>query len=306
MSKIISTAIMLFALSILPASAQNARSFVSAHGSDTAACTLAAPCRTFAAAYAATNASGEIDVLDAAGYGALTITKAISIVNDGVGTAGVIVPSGGVGITINAGPNDAVSLRGLSIDGEGSGFNGIQFNAGKSLTVENSTIRHLSNGIQFAPNASSRLSIANSSISDNSAGMVVAPSGSGAVTIVLNRVEVNNNTNHGIEVDGNAGTTLAATVTDSVVANNGDVGIFAFNIVNAPTTVTVVRSVSANNNTGIDAAGTGVTLRLANSTVTGNSLHGWIVGSGVLGTYGDNYIDSNGPNTGSLTLVTKQ
>jgi len=72
--------------------------------------TAARSCRTLAVALTATNAGGEIDVLDPAGYDSLTITKAISIVNDGVGTAGVIVPSG-VGITINAGTSDAVSLR---------------------------------------------------------------------------------------------------------------------------------------------------------------------------------------------------
>src|ERR1035437_7279007 len=87
----------------VPAQAQNARSFVSGHGLDTNACTLAAPCRTLAHAFSLTNAGGEIDVLDPVGYGSLTINKAMSSVNDGVGTAGVIVPSGGVGITINAG-----------------------------------------------------------------------------------------------------------------------------------------------------------------------------------------------------------
>ena len=65
-------------LSAVPAQA-NTRSFVSGHGSDAAACTLAAPCRTFAAAYAVTVAGGEIDVLDPGGYGALTIFSAISI-----------------------------------------------------------------------------------------------------------------------------------------------------------------------------------------------------------------------------------
>src|ERR1035437_10457367 len=77
--------------SAAPAQAQNGRSFVSGHGSDAAACTLAAPCRTLAAAFAATNASGEIDVLDPAGYGALTIPKAARIVHDGGGTAGGVV-----------------------------------------------------------------------------------------------------------------------------------------------------------------------------------------------------------------------
>src|SRR5450759_891694 len=84
-----------------PAQAQNARSFVSGHGLDTNACTLAAPCRTLAGAFLATNAGGEIDVLDTAGYGALTINKAISIVNDGA-VASVLVPSGGTGLTLNA------------------------------------------------------------------------------------------------------------------------------------------------------------------------------------------------------------
>src|SRR6202790_5104987 len=89
-----------------PAQALNARSFVSGHGADTNACTLASPCRTFAVAFGNTNAGGEIDVLDPAGYGALTINKAISIVNDGVGTAGVLAPAAGNGITITTSPTD--------------------------------------------------------------------------------------------------------------------------------------------------------------------------------------------------------
>src|SRR5438034_6164872 len=83
---------------ILPAApvrAQNVASFVSGHGVDSNPCTLAAPCRSFQRAHDMTNANGEIDVLDPAGYGSLTITKAISIVNDGIGTARVIAPSGG-------------------------------------------------------------------------------------------------------------------------------------------------------------------------------------------------------------------
>src|SRR5262249_428617 len=74
-------------LSVAPAHAASDRPFVSGHGSDANNCSLATPCRSFATAFAATNAGGEIDVLDPAGYGPLTITHAISIVNDGVGTA---------------------------------------------------------------------------------------------------------------------------------------------------------------------------------------------------------------------------
>src|SRR5690348_13712375 len=125
--------------------AQATRTFVSPAGNDADPCSLAAPCRTFAAAYAATNAGGEIAVLGTAGYGTLTISKAISIVNGGGFEAGIAVPSSGTGITISAGATDAVSLRGLSIEGAGVGQTGIEFLGGKSLTVENCIIRHVTN-----------------------------------------------------------------------------------------------------------------------------------------------------------------
>src|ERR1700686_3123745 len=82
------------ALPTLPAQAQNARSFVSSTGSGANNCSLTAPCRSFVGAYAQTNAGGEIDVLNTAGYGPLTITGAISIVNDG-GTPSGLIPPGG-------------------------------------------------------------------------------------------------------------------------------------------------------------------------------------------------------------------
>lgn len=262
--------------STAPAQALNGRSFVSAHGNDSAACTLAAPCRTLAAAFLATSAGGEIDVLDPAGYGALTINKAISIVNDGVGTAGVIVPSGGTGIIINAGTNDAISLRGLSIEGGGTGASGIKFNSGKSLTVENCVIRHMTGeGIDFLPTtATSALTVSNSLIADNgNDGIVVAPTGS--ATAVFNRLEVNNNGDIGIHVDGqlSPGTnTIKASVSESVVASNVLAGFFSFTQAgNAPTSLMVFHSVAANNGFGVEAQGTGATLRLANSSVTGNT-----------------------------------
>ena len=72
-------------LCAVPAHALPTRTWVSGKGTDAGACTVTAPCRTFAFALTQTNAGGEIDVLDPAGYGAVTIAKAISIVNDGVG-----------------------------------------------------------------------------------------------------------------------------------------------------------------------------------------------------------------------------
>jgi hypothetical protein len=186
------------ALQAAPASALNARTFVSGHGNDANPCNFSGPCRTFSAANAKTAPSGEITVLDVAGYGPLTITTSLSIVNDGVGETGIILIAAGNAITISAGANDAVSLRDLTIDGSGLGTTGIQFNTGASLTIAKCVVRHLvTDGIHFATTGASSLSISNSVISDNTNdGIFVEPTGSGAVTAVFNRVEVNNNGQH--------------------------------------------------------------------------------------------------------------
>ena len=290
-------------LSAVPAMALNGRTFVSPTGSDSNPCTLALPCRNLQAALAQTNPGGEIAVLDTAGYSGgatLTIDRAISIVNPGAFEAGISPPSGGIGIVINAGATDAVSLRGLTIEGAGAGLHGIQFNTGKSLTIENCVIRHVTGeAINFIPNATSSLSVSSSLLADNGdAGIWTHPTGSGVVTAVLNRVELNNNGNNGFIMDGGGSTgTLKATVSDSVASGNGDTG-FAAVTNTAPTTMMLYHSVAANNNgNGVGTHGTGATLRIANSIVTGNT-NGWVVGSvgsSVLSA-GDNTIEDNTAN----------
>src|SRR5262249_17180513 len=161
-----------------PAQAQLARTFISSLGNDANDCQRLTPCRTFQGAHDKTLANGEITLLDPGGYGAVTITKAISIINDGVGEAGVLVSGGFTRVTINAGPTDAVSLRGLTIQGIGfGGGNGIVFNTGKSLSVENSLVRNLTGtsgeGIMFQPGNSSSLAITNTVVADNKGNGIV-------------------------------------------------------------------------------------------------------------------------------------
>src|SRR3954462_11648712 len=122
---------------VLPAtaSAQATRTWVSGVGDDVNPCSRTAPCKTFAGAISKTAAGGEINCLDPGGFGGVTITKAITIACEGV-TAGVLV-SGTNAIIVNAGPSDQVTLRGLDINGAGTGLNGIRFLAGKALIVDN-------------------------------------------------------------------------------------------------------------------------------------------------------------------------
>ena len=113
-----------------PAHAQLARTFVSSFGNDANDCNRLTPCRTFQRAHDNTLGNGEITVLDPGGYGSVHVSKNISIINDGVGEAGIIVSGGANGITVDAAASDAITLRGLTIKGIGfGGGTGIRFNS---------------------------------------------------------------------------------------------------------------------------------------------------------------------------------
>ena len=138
--------------------AQASRTWVSGVGDDANPCSRTAPCKTFAGAISKTAAGGEIDALDPAGYGALTITKAITIDGGGGQVASVLV-SGTNGIVVQAGPSDVVILRNLRFNGIGTGINGIRFLSGKDLNVENCFIfGFTTNGIDIAVNQATAVS----------------------------------------------------------------------------------------------------------------------------------------------------
>src|SRR5881628_573940 len=102
-----------------PANAQATRTWVSGVGDDANPCSRTAPCKTFAGAISKTATGGEINVLDPGGFGAVTITKSITISSEGF-EAGVLV-SGTNAIIVNAGNTANVVLRGLDIEGLGTG-----------------------------------------------------------------------------------------------------------------------------------------------------------------------------------------
>jgi hypothetical protein len=302
------------ALSAMPAQAQ--RVFVAAQGADGNPCTFAAPCRTFQHAHDVVPAGGEIDVLDPAGYGMLTITKAISIQGHGFSgisvssVAGVVVGSAGAGITVNAGATDAVSLNGLLIDGNGVGRRGILFNSGKSLVVENCVVRNLTlDGLRFESTAATppSLSVSNSYFTDNATGISVATNQSGAASASIDRSVFYRNT-VGVRIAGDAGIgPLNVTVADSVAANNDNVGFLIQSLTGRSiSTLTLTRVVSSGNGIGIVASGPTSTGLLAQSTVTANGAGFNASSGGAIRSYGDNYIDNNGANTGALGAATKQ
>jgi hypothetical protein len=125
------------------ANAQATRTWVSGVGDDANPCSRTAPCKTYAGAISKTAAGGEISTLDPAGFGAVNITKAMTI--NGDGTLAGILSSGTNAIIVNAGANDIVYLRNLSINGANTGLNGIRWIAGKQLHIENCNIYGIGN-----------------------------------------------------------------------------------------------------------------------------------------------------------------
>lgn len=302
-------ALLVYGLSAAPAASLATQTWVSGHGMDSGACTLALPCRTFAFALAQTAAGGEIDVLDPADYSAVTITKAIDIVHDGAGVAAIGASSGN-GITINAGASDSVHLRGLTIEGLGTGTSGILFNMGGNLAIENCVIRNFTNpGIYISASTSSRFSVSNTIVSNNNIGILVEPTAAAVVAGVLSNVKANNN-NSGIGVVGTSttGASLKITIADSVASSNGSIGIGAFSSAgHAATAVMVRNSVAGYNNTGLSVGGGGgmiAVLRVAHSVVTGNNTGVSAFSGGTLFSYGDNDINGNtNDNLGALTTI---
>src|SRR5205823_1759859 len=133
------------------AHAQATRTWVSGVGDDANPCSRTAPCKTFAGAISKTASGGEINVLDPGGFGAVTITKPITISSEGF-EAGVLTNAGS-GIIVNV-PNaaDVVVLRGLDFEGLSAATNGITVITGGTVQVEKCTINHFTqNGINFAP-----------------------------------------------------------------------------------------------------------------------------------------------------------
>lgn len=181
------------------ASAQATRTWVSGVGDDANPCSRTAPCKTWAGAIAKTAPGGEIDALDPGGFGALTITKSITLDGGGGQVASTLV-SGTNGITVAAAANDHVIIRNLRFDGLAGngttgtpGLDGISFLSGASLRLENVNIFGFGqNGVSDTASGTSSMVISDSTIADNFGdGVFVDPSGNGTAVLEGTSLEDN-------------------------------------------------------------------------------------------------------------------
>jgi hypothetical protein len=288
----IAFAVTLIVVSHAPAHAQAIRTWVASNGNDAAACSRAAPCRTFAGAIGKTAAGGAITCVDAAEYGAVTIAKSVSIVCEHTLAA---VTSTTTAITVTTAATDTVTLSGLDIEGAGTGIAGISFTGGGALHLHKVQVRGFRGtgkafGINFAPSAAAKLFVSDSVVADNGAGfdgagILVAPGATGAIAWVTNTTVENNLL--GIRTIGTP-TTTNVTISDSSVVGNST------GVANSGSVLMLHNVVATNNSTaGVLSNKAGTTTLFGDSVVAGNATGKSTVTSGVTNPYTNNQIRGN-------------
>ena len=291
----LTTATLVFAICSAQALAQT-RTWVSGVGDDLNPCSRTAPCKTFAGAISKTAAGGEISVLDPGGFGAVTITKAITI--NGYGSLAGILAASVNGIIVNAGVNDEVIIKNISILGAGTGLDGIRFLAGNQLTVENVTISGFNgDAIEGFLTAGAKFYVKDTNITNcGGAGFKLGTS-AGFVTAVLDNVRIEGLVN-GVEIG--VGNTFTS-INRSVIITNTSNGV----IVDGPGIVNVENSMLSFNGTGVNANAASSLIRISGNGIYHNGVGVKFIAGGTVASDGTNRISGNGstsPPNGVITI----
>lgn len=280
------------------------RTWVSGVGDDANPCSRTAPCKTFAGAISKTAAGGEIDVLDPGGFGAVTITKGMTLDGTQGSGFGSILASGTNGIIVNAGANDVITLRNLSINGAGTGICGIRILAARAVFIENCEIFGFrgsggsdpGTGIRDARTAGGQLAVTGCTIRNNlNNGIHVAPlSGSTRISAFVS----------GCWIQGNGGGILVGTNTLSTIfdvkfsGNTGvAIGVQGNGFISE---CNIENCIIAHNGGGIQTSAGSPFVRLSNSTIVDNAA-GITTTSGTVASYLNNRITQNSPGGGAPT-----
>ena len=299
-------AVLMFAFAS-PAFAQATRTWVSGVGDDANPCSRTAPCKTFAGAISKTAPNGEINAIDSGGFGAVNITKSITI--DGAGVQASILAANVNGIIVN-GAGITVNLRNLSINGANfTTGNGIRIIQAAGVNLDNVNIMNfagtVTNGrgitIETATSAV-RINIANSSIYNmENHGIHSAPTG-GNVVLVVDNVKIA----RGGQAAINLRELTAASVNRSALTNNRNSAGVRLELSTASATIS--NSLLSNNAAGVAnvPAGGAPTVFLYGNTISGNTTNGLQIGSGSMTSLGNNIIRGNAGNEAPTTTITTQ
>ena len=276
--------------------AQATRTWVSGVGDDANPCSRTAPCKTFAGAISKTASPGEIDVLDPGGFGAVTITKSITI-DGGTGSGfGSILNSGVQAVVINALSTDKVTLRNISMNGAGTtlGTNGVKIIQAGKVSIENCSIFGNS-GIGVSDTRSTGSLVITNTVIRNNGGNAIDVRPAGTSTIV-------NGVFDHLQLTGNGGGLFSnncfGTISNSVISANSGIGIDSET---GNSAISVESCVISDNGTGMTIVSASSTIRVSNSSITGNAT-GIALGPGSIFSFGNNKVSGNAAGNGPFTL----
>ncbi len=300
-------AVTVFTLTVASmAQAQATRTWVSGVGDDVNPCSRTAPCKTYAGAISKTAVHGEISTLDPGGFGAVTITKSITIEGTQGQGYGSILHSGTIGISIPfdsfaaAGESQkSVRLRNLNINGSGgsggdasSGSRGIRITGSAANTevfVEDCILdgaRQAATGRGIEDNRSGGgfLSVSRTTIRNMSGSGISTLTTTNGLKMVINDSQFLNNAN-GIAV----GDHVRLSVYNSNISGNSGSGIFGENNSGGLTTeINVDHCVVTHNGTGFNASTATTIIRVSNTTAVNNNTLFSAAGGGTVLSYGNN------------------
>jgi hypothetical protein len=288
-------------LAIAPAHAQATRTWVSGVGDDANPCSRTAPCKTWPGAISKTAAGGEIDALDPGGFGAVTITKSITLDGGGGQVASILV-AGTNAVNVSAQATDVVILRNLRMNGllntATPGLTAVQINTAAKVNIEKCDIFGFStSGITVAPGSATTVlvGIQETTLNNNSVGVSSKPTGGATVNMSINHSFIDLN-GGGIKIDGTGGGSSNVGINDSsislnagnavnavsgpsgnvaidlmrdIVTKNGAAGVQSNNTTGGTAAVTVGESLLSNNASAWSVIATGSLLSYKNNQVTG-------------------------------------
>jgi hypothetical protein len=271
-------------LAAAPAHAQASRTWVSGVGDDANPCSRTAPCKTFAGAISKTALNGEINCLDPGGFGAVTITKSITIDCHEVFASILFSGTNGVNIPFSsfaaADVRKTVRLRNINFNGVDTGIIGIRITgavAGSTVIIEDclidGTFGGAANGISDERTGGGELYIANTTVRNAGAnGILISPGGAAApvagqrINASFDNLRVLNASVAGIFVSNNG----RVIINRSMIAGHSQVGVALAGAL-AAIQVNISNSTISNNGIGVGNLGGTITIRLSNNDISFNT-----------------------------------
>jgi hypothetical protein len=150
---------------------------VASYGNDAGACgaSYISPCKTLQRGVNRASGGDTVFIEYTGDHGPATITKALTII--AVLYGGISAPAGLPCLTIAAGADDVISIKGLICEQTGTTRDGIVFNSGKRLRLEqvDFTGGGTGTGVRFQPSGNALLDIADCNFRAWGAGLRIAP-----------------------------------------------------------------------------------------------------------------------------------